>query len=169
MAPLSHASRQNALLWLQEGSSLREVSRRLHVSHNTISKLREKAQRTGSVRNLPRGHRPRATSTRQDRKLHRASLADPCAPAKELIERTGLASKISVRVAQSRLTEMGLRASRASKKPAVSAKNRVARLRFARLHRAEGLDFWSQVVFTDESKFNRLGRPPAIPGTEITY
>ncbi|CAK9796230.1 Transposable element Tcb2 transposase [Anthophora quadrimaculata] len=44
------------------------------------------------------------------------------------------------------------------KKPAISAKNRVFRLQFAKKFINKPLKFWNTVLFTDESKFEIFGR-----------
>ncbi|EYC34438.1 hypothetical protein Y032_0001g414 [Ancylostoma ceylanicum] len=64
---------------------------------------------------------------------------------------------LSVRTIRRRLTEFGHNGRLARKKPFVSRKNRQARMRFAREHLHWTSEDWSKVLFSDESKFNRLG------------
>eukprot|EP00745_Piridium_sociabile_P000654 TRINITY_DN103937_c0_g2_i2.p1 TRINITY_DN103937_c0_g2~~TRINITY_DN103937_c0_g2_i2.p1 ORF type:complete len:118 (-),score=12.94 TRINITY_DN103937_c0_g2_i2:259-612(-) len=67
MAPLSREDRQIALGRLQAGQSQSAIARHFHVSQSTISRLWARFQATGSVADLPRAGRPRATTAAHDR------------------------------------------------------------------------------------------------------
>jgi Transposase len=60
----------------------------------------------------------------------------------------------SISTFQRRLRQHGLFGSRPVKKPLISAKNRKARVEFARKHLNWNQQQWSKVLFSDESKFN---------------
>ena len=64
---------------------------------------------------------------------------------------------LSVSTVKSRLRENKLFGRVARKKPLVSKRNLVSRLKFAKQHVHKDLSFWQNVLWTDESKFNRFG------------
>ncbi|MGH0149628.1 UNVERIFIED_CONTAM: hypothetical protein FKN15_056903 [Acipenser sinensis] len=54
---------------IKGGLSVREVSRRMRCSASTISKLVQRNQETGSVRDRPRPGRQRVITPAQDRRI----------------------------------------------------------------------------------------------------
>ena len=66
---LSVEAAAQAIGLLDAGLSFREVGRRLNVRHSVISRLRERHQQTGSVKQRPRCGRPKKTSPHQDREM----------------------------------------------------------------------------------------------------
>lgn len=69
----------------------------------------------------------------------------------ELEEVRGIA--VSERTVRRRLKEYGLSARRPANGPELTRGHRVERLRFAREHRNWGIEEWSKVLFSDESRF----------------
>ena len=63
---------------------------------------------------------------------------------------------LSVSTVKSRLRENKLFGRVARKKPLVSERYHVSRLKFAKQHVHKDLSFWQSVLWTDESKFNRF-------------
>ncbi|MCG8431896.1 MAG: transposase [Candidatus Omnitrophica bacterium] len=55
------------------------------------------------------------------------------------------------------MNDEGLHGRVPRKKPFISKKNRVKRLKFAKQHRRKPLAFWRKVLWSDESKFNMFG------------
>ena len=64
------------------------------------------------------------------------------------------AIEISNRTVQRRLTEKGLFGRRPAKKPWISKKNVLARMKFAVEHENWTIEDWKKVLWSDESKFN---------------
>ena len=60
---------------------------------------------------------------------------------------------VSSRTVQRRLSDKGLRSYFTKKKPFISAKNKKARLAFAKLHFHKTQSFWESIIWSDESKF----------------
>lgn len=112
----------------------------------------------GDFKNEDTG-RPKKTSIRQDRQIRRLSIAHPSRTAVEihrsLIETDDL--DISVRTVRRRLMSFGLHGRHGVKKPLISKKNRMARLKFAQEHLHRSIEDWSNVLFSDESKFKLFG------------
>ena len=69
----------------------------------------------------------------------------------ELKNQTGV--EVSTKTIQRRLREKGIEWRKKSKKPYVSEKNWIARLKFAREHAGWSIEQWKRVVWSDESPF----------------
>ena len=87
------------------------------------------------------------------------SKADPRKSAKEIHREFTQSHHISCSYAtvKRRLRQNNLFGHRPVKKPFVSAKNRRARLKFAKEHLNWTANQWSKVLWSDESKFNMFG------------
>lgn len=144
---------------LNNGDSLSEVSRRFDIPKQTVYSIKKRFQERGHLDNMSKSGRPKKTSIRQDRKIRRLSVADPRRSAvnihKNLNQTNDL--NISVRTVRRRLESFGLHGRHGVKKPLITKKNKIARLKFAREHLHWSVKDWSNVLFSDESKFNLFG------------
>ena len=152
---LNDADRGRALAWIQEGISLREIGRRLQVSHSVIQRLRDRWQATGTVREARRPGRPRTTTRQHDRYVVLSCLRDRTATARALQRDLSATSNITVsdQTIRNRLREAGLRSRCAVVRPPLTPGHRVRRRHFATVHRAWTRNQWARVLFTDESRF----------------
>ena len=73
---LSILDRGRALARLNDGVSMREVARRMQVSHSDIQRLQERFRATGSATDQPRFGRPCCSSRQDDRLLRISTLRD---------------------------------------------------------------------------------------------
>ncbi|KAM7290631.1 putative nuclease HARBI1 isoform X1 [Ixodes scapularis] len=105
----------------------------------------------GRIENLPRGHRPRATTSEEDSQIVAASRRDPTLTAKEIRDELQLAA--SPYVVRRRLHEGSLHTRVPVRKPLLSAINKSKRLAFAEEHVSWTVDDWRMVLFSDESTF----------------
>ena len=64
---------------------------------------------------------------------------------------------ISEQTVPRRLHEIGFKGRVTRKKPYVNKVNRGKRLEYAKTYREKPLDYWDNVLWTDESKFNLFG------------
>lgn len=71
--------------------------------------------------------------------------------------RAELGLVVSSKFVRRRLNENKIFGRISRKKPLLSKKNIKARLSFARRHLFEKTEFWKRVLFTDETKINRIG------------
>ena len=62
-------------------------------------------------------------------------------------------ASVSITTVQRRLREYDLKECIAAKKPFFRKQNKIKRLKWAREHRNWSVKYWSQVLFSDESKF----------------
>ena len=133
---LSDADRGRALAWIQDGISLREIGRRLGVTHSVIQRLRERWQTTGSVQEPRRPGRTRSTTIQQDRFVVLSSLRDRTAPARairnELLNATNVT--VSDQTIRNRLREAGLRSRSAAVRPPLTPVHRLRRRQFVAIH-----------------------------------
>lgn len=100
--------------------------------------------------------RPRKTNRYLDKKIKVLSTTNTFASAVEInnLLQVDDEPKISVSTVKRRLREAGLFARRPAKKPFITAKNRKARIEFAKEHVNWSIEKWRTVLFSDESKFN---------------
>lgn len=141
------------------GKSYRKISEELNLSVMACHQAVRHIELNGTVNNILRKRKQRKTDARTDRQMHRISEADRHKTAVDVHAEisTKIDQKISVRTVRRRLNEFGLMGRIMRKKPLISEKNRRARIAFAKEHINWTREQWSKVVFTDESKFNRLG------------
>ena len=154
---MSEETRWRAVALAQRGLTVREVAAGMGAGKSAVAALLKKVQQTGSVTDVLHARRPRQTTAAEDHRLFRESLKDRFASISQVRERADLTNQLSVRSVRRRLFDNGLHGCRPSKKPAVSAKNRVRRFQFTRLDLGSNGADWSCVLFTDETKINRLG------------
>lgn len=106
----------------------------------------------GHLENLPKSGRPRKTTIWTDRRIKRISQNDPWMSAPRIIAEIP-EIMVSSRTVQRRLVDAKLFSRRPAKKPLISARNRVARLEFARRHLNWTVDEWKKVLFSDETRY----------------
>ncbi|CAK9802846.1 Transposable element Tc1 transposase [Anthophora quadrimaculata] len=142
-----------------EKLTLDEISKRLKISINAVHQALKHIKVNKSVSDKIRSARPRKTTPRLDRTIHRLSEADRFRTAVDIHREisTGMGTQISVHTVRRRLIAFGLRGRVARKKPFISKKNHKARLTFAKEHLLWTRVQWAKVIFTDESKFNCFG------------
>uniref|UniRef100_A0A7I4Z4K4 Paired domain-containing protein n=1 Tax=Haemonchus contortus TaxID=6289 RepID=A0A7I4Z4K4_HAECO len=143
----------------RSGTKMSVLSQQYNLAKSTISKIFKRYRTRGFVMRTYRSGRPRKTTPRVDSLILRASMGDSRATASDIRKQVTSSSGISISqsTVQRRLRAGGLFGRRPSKKPLVSAKNRKARLDFARKHLAWNRDDWKKVLFSDESKFCLFG------------
>ena len=159
MPPRRHLNlidRGRALAWLQEGIRLREIAARLGCSHSVIVRLRQRFQATGSVVTRPRSGRPRSTTQRQDRYITRQALQTRTITASTIRRRLRVATNtnISQQTVRNRLHDQGLHSRRQLGRIFMTQRHMVARLAWSTRHLTWTRQQWSQVLFSDESRFS---------------
>ena len=88
MPHLSAVERERALGMLTGGMSQRDVARRLHCHHTTISHLQQRFQLTGVSVDRPRPGQLRLTTPRQDAFIRLQHLRDRFRPAAQTARQT---------------------------------------------------------------------------------
>ena len=154
MGRLSAVQREQAIGMLRGHLSKSTVARRMNVHPSTIGRLEERFRTTGRTRDRPRTGQPRVTTQRQDaflRQLHlRNRFLTPSASSRQVVGRRG---QVSVDTVRRRLRAAGLHARRPYVGPILTNVHRQRRVQWAALHRRWARRRWSEVVFSDESRF----------------
>ena len=136
-----------------------EIARSLGCSRTKVINAINLFNDNGSVSNKKRKSRERKTTPRDDAAIARIFKLNPFVGAPKIKEQVAqnLKLDLSVNTVKSRLRKIKLFGRVARKKPLVSKRNLVSRLKFAKQHVHKGLSFWQNVLWTDESKFNCFG------------
>jgi transposase len=110
---------------------------------------------TGSYSRRPGTGRQRCTIARDDRFLTLAILRNRTMTAVEVRNRLAEVRDVHVsdRTIRRRLSEVDLMARRPAHGPELTRQHRVNRLAFAHEHENWNMEQWSQVLFTDKSRF----------------
>ena len=157
VAKLSNQDRARAIGFIQSGRSIRFVARHFHISPTTVSNLVRRYNETGDVKDRHRSGRPRVTTPAEDRRICTLALRSRTKPATEITaeiradrrRQRGLCSQ----TVRNRLRQQGLRSRKPSKEIFLTPQHKQNRLLWARQHRRWTLAQWSDVIFTDESRF----------------
>lgn len=138
----------------EEGYSQVQISKRLKISRHAVQNaLRDPtpcvSRRTG---------RKRKTSGRQDRFLKAVVVRSPHASSARVAQYARDNNiEVSSRTVRRRLSsEFNLVARRPAKKPLMTEKQRLSRIKFCREMIKKPADWWDRVMFTDESTFSQV-------------
>lgn len=141
------------------GLTVAEITQALDCSRKMVYNAVKHFESFGVTQNVKRAPRARKTTSREDQIIYRISTKDPFKSSSAI--KTELSSEygveVSSRTIRRRLNEKNLRGCIAQRKPLVSKKNLKARMQFAKQHLQKPLNFWKNVLWSDESKFCRLG------------
>lgn len=141
---------------LKKGKSQSEVAQSFQVSRQLVSAWNKDYIKRKTVENKPRSGRPKKTTSKEDRLIKKLSTSDVRKSAMQIKNELQENYDINIHVStvKRRLKDFGLKGRRPSKKPLISAKNRKQRLAFAKRHRSWTSKEWSNVLWSDETKFN---------------
>ena len=137
------------------GKTVRQISIDMNIPRSTVGYTLKVFQQRSHFQVSTKSGRPKSTTFLQD-VVVRSSKADPRKSAKEIHREFTQSHQISCSYAtvKRRLRQNNLFGRRPVKKPFVSAKNRRARLKFAKEHLNWTANQWSKILWSDESKFN---------------
>ncbi|RCN53386.1 transposase [Ancylostoma caninum] len=143
----------------RQGRKHHELASQFHVSRQTISNFLKHWKTNGGREHKKRVGRPRITTSVIDRNIVRVSRSNPRLTATEIAREIAYpeGQNPSVRTVRRRLQAFGLEARRPVKKPFISIKNRKARVAWARAHLHWQRKEWSEVLWSDESKYMLFG------------
>lgn len=152
---LNDFDRGRAIAWVQNGVSKREVARRLEVSISVIVRLTERLNATGNVQERPRSGRPKCTTPREDRLVHREALQTRSVTAINIRRRLRAAThnNVSEQTIRRRLHGFQLRSRRPAVRPRLTPAHREQRMAFCRRYMRWTRQQWAQILFSDESRF----------------
>lgn len=130
--------------------SISSIASITHVTRKAVSRIIERYKETGDVEEKERGGRPRNTTVAQDKRLERIVRRHDEEPSTVLADRLEqqCGQHLSARSVRRRCVEMGLLSLPMTSKPALTEKQKVKRIAFARKHRTRS---WAKVLFSDET------------------
>ncbi|GFS54233.1 transposable element Tc1 transposase [Trichonephila clavipes] len=141
----------------EEGYSMRQIAAKVPCGLSTVVRTLKRLSETNFIADRGQsGHtRPRNTSLREDRLLHRISLSNRKLNSSQILKQWTLTSNVSVcpRTVKGRLLEIGLRGCKAHPKPLLTEFQRKRRLTWAREHSLCTIKDWEKVIFSDEGRF----------------
>jgi transposase len=136
------------------GNSQSKIAKQLKISRCAV----QNALHAGSSSNRERCGRKRVTSGREDRLMKKMIIESPhtsSARIAQVISERG--KKISSRTVRRRLSkDFKLVARRPAKKPLLTATQLQARMTFCKAHLDKTVEWWEQVMFSDESTFQQI-------------
>lgn len=140
----------------KRGVSQRKIAQKYEVNKSAVQKLYKKFLNTGTVADQFGRGRTRSTTWRDDANIIRMVKKDSRTTVRNI--RESLQLSISDRTVRRRLQEADLQSRFARKRPLINKINKKKRLEFAKKYANEPVEFWKRVLWTDESKFELLGR-----------
>ncbi|KAI1004513.1 hypothetical protein K3495_g3698 [Podosphaera aphanis] len=148
-------TRDQIIQRLKEGKSCRSFTSELKCSKSTVSKLLKTLPEESSTRK--RGGVSKLTPRDKRRIVNNIAngiVKTPKQAAAGLQASMGIS--VSPQNVRNVLRESGLKAKKKPKKPALAARHRKARLDFALRHKEWTIEDWKKVVWSDETKINRI-------------
>lgn len=144
---------------VQRGEGYRDIAKRFHVGFGTVARTVKRWNETRTVKRKKGSGRPRKATPKQVRLLVRQVKKDPFMTAVDLAQyaQDNLGLNFTPMTARRMLIASGLRGRIPAKKPWISKKNRLARLKFAREHKDWTVAQWARILWSDESKNNLFG------------
>lgn len=141
---------------IEGGHSIRQVARWLKVSPSVISRLWKRFKITGDVVEASKSGRPRKTTTNQDRFMKILVRRNRKMTARSVVTelQTATGVKISTQTVRNRLHTVGLYARRPIRCVPLTLTHRMARKKWCLEHANWTNQQWSNVLFTDESRFS---------------
>ncbi|GFW37359.1 uncharacterized protein TNCV_859661 [Trichonephila clavipes] len=141
---------------LESGQTQHSVADAVGVARSVVARLWNRFQETGNVRRRPGAGRPRSTTSTDDRYIQltarRKRTENATQLQRQLLLETG--RRVFSQTVRNRLHEGGLYARRPMVCIPLTPRHRAIRRRWAAEHRDWEQHDWSQVLFTDESRFS---------------
>lgn len=156
---LSPTTRAQIVAHSQNGWSQREIAHMMHCSKTAVQQAIAHFKKFNNFVDKSRSGRPRVTSVRQDRLIHRAAVVNPLLRTSILQEdMVANGTRVSIRTIRNRLCQFNLGAYRPARKPLLTTKMKMNRLAFAKKYCAWTVEQWRNVMWSDESTFTQFYR-----------
>lgn len=155
MRPISTTTKKQALNLFKKGKSTGQVATLLNISQRSTANVLAINKENAIIN---KGGRPRRL-TAKDAQIARLDLkrgrARSAVQATKRLNAT-LATKVSVQTVRRALRDIGMNAKKVVRRPALKKQHKAARKQFYAKYCEWTLEDWKCVVFSDESKFNRI-------------
>lgn len=156
----SPKKRSTAIILRQEGYTYQQIADKLgfNIGKSAVRKVCQKYLDFGTIKDLPRGHRKKATSGQDDRIMARAVMNNRRLSSKDMAaDMLQAGVRVSARTVRRRLCSVGLKARIPRKKPFLNAVQRKKRVDWCKLHKDWTAQDWSKVLFSDETRISIFG------------
>lgn len=143
----------------QLGKTVREIAEILIIPKSTIGNIIKRFKNTKNIENRPGRGRKNKLTNRQKTTIVREVMKNRRLSAPKMVPMVENMFGVTVSPSTIRnvLKENGFNGRVPRKKPLISKKNRILRLKFARDHISKPLEFWNTILWSDESKYNIYG------------
>lgn len=145
------------VIWnFEKGKSVREICEMLKVKRSTVYNILKRYKQENRIDLNHSPGRPKRFSTHEERAIVRKVKADPLLSAPKIVSEVMQEwnKKVGSETVRRVLRKAGLNGRVARKKPFVSKVNKKKRLQFARQYSVKPPEYWEDVIFADESKYN---------------
>lgn len=160
MAPQTTIEMRNLIIQhYKSGKSQREISDIVKRPRSTIKNIIKRYNDEKRIANKPKHPGKKVLTEREERWILQKVKINPRLSApnlRDMLVET-FNTKCSATTVRRVLHKAGLHGRIARKKPFVSAKNKKNRLEYAHAYYTKDYEFWKNVIFVDESKFNLFG------------
>lgn len=156
MKPISENKRRQVISLLDQGLPHRQIVTQANVSLGTISSL---CNQHSPGKAKPKGGRPvklTEATKRLARRMILSGKVDTATKVAKKLKEDNIAT-VHAKTIRRTLRSQGLVAVTKKKKPRLTARHWQLRLEFANKYKDWTLEDWKQVVWSDETKINRLG------------
>ena len=156
MHPVSGAQLNHILSLLDSGQSAHHISSLTGLNHSTIFRLQRKHH--PYLKKAPAGHPPKLSEadTRYVQHLITSRKAENASQVTQILQEITNQSLTS-QTTRNHLRNTGMKAVVKTKKPLLTKRHRKERLDFALAHQDWTVEDWKTVVWSYETKINRLG------------
>ena len=147
-------------MW-NNGKKPPEIAETLHRSRKMVYNviISKKTNSFDATENKKQKPRVKKTTPAVDRYIVRKSTKNPFMSSRDIANEINsqFGINLSDRLIRRRLNDAQLFGRASRKKPLLSKKNIAKRLLFARTHKSKDLSFWKKILWSDETKVNRMG------------
>lgn len=142
----------------QSGEGYKKISKRFFLPRTTVMSIIHKWKESGTTSVLPRSGRPRKISTRAVKKIVRQVSIEPKLNLKDIqTDLKNAGTDVHLSTIRTTMNNNGLHGRVAVKKPYLSKKHQKSRLDFAKKYLEKPFDYWSNIIWSDETKIELFG------------
>src|SRR6266567_5088026 len=156
MKSISTEKHSSVVSLLNEGYSHCQIQARSGVGKGTIARISKEVE--GNKENHPGGHPSKLSPHDKQSIIHqiRSGKLDNAVQATQFINST-ISTPITPQTVRNVLKEAGFQSATKKKVPMLKGSHHQQHLKFAQYHQSWTVEDWKRVLWTDETKINRIG------------
>ncbi len=159
MRSISSIKRSSVISLLQQGYSLRQIESRTGVGKSTIGRIKKEEEVDEEDKENNKGGRPSKLSDHDKRSIIRqiaTGQLDNAVEATQFINPT-LSDPVTAETVRNVLKNNNFQSVVKKKCPLLKRAHRQEHLKFARYHENWTVEDWKRILWSDETKINRIG------------